>query len=151
MKAFQFNLARVLQLRESEAKSEESKLEQMSAIRARMEAERDALIASFERAAQAVKSQQAVHPSELIALDMYKTHVEREKAQWASRIVTQSDAIEKQRARVIQARARVRLLEKLRERRKAEWQVAADREMQELAADFSAAQWRRERGVRSGA
>ncbi|MBV9267788.1 MAG: hypothetical protein JO061_16585 [Acidobacteriaceae bacterium] len=146
MKAFRFNLARVLDLRESEAKAEESKLEQMYAMRARMEAERDALINGFERMAVAIKSQQALQPSELMALDRYKARVEREKTELAARLRAHEEAIGKQRARVVEARARVRLLEKLREKRKAEWQVGADREMEELAADFSAAQWLRERG-----
>ena len=145
MKAFRFHLARVLDLRESEAKAEESKLEQMYAIRARMEAERDTLIAGFERTATDIRSQRELHAPELMALDAYKTRVERETTQWATKLREQDAAIEKQRARVVEARARVRLMEKLRERRKAEWQAAADREMEELAADFSAAQWLRER------
>jgi flagellar export protein FliJ len=146
MKAFRFQLERVLDLRESEAKSEESKLEQMYAMRARMEAERDALIAGFERTATAIKSQQALHPSELIALDVYKACVDRQKAQWAAKLREQDVAIEKQRARAVEARARLRLMEKLREKRRAEWQAGVDREMEDLAADFSAAQWLRERG-----
>jgi flagellar export protein FliJ len=145
MNAFRFHLARVLELRESEAKAEESKLEQMYAIRARMEAERDTLIASFERMATDIRSQRQLHASELMALDGYKTRVEREKAQWAAKLREQDAIIEKQRARVVEARGRVRLMEKLREKRGAEWQAAADREMEELAADFSAAQWLRQR------
>jgi hypothetical protein len=46
----------------------------------------------------------------------------------------------------VEARARLRLMEKLCEKRRAEWQAEADREMEELAADFSAAQWLRQRG-----
>jgi flagellar export protein FliJ len=146
MKAFRFRLARVLELRESEVRAEESKLEQMCAMRARMEAERDALIVGFQRTATEVKSRPALHASELMALDAYKVRVEREKTQWATKLREQDTAIEKQRARVVEARSRVRLIEKLRERRKAEWQAGVDREMEELAADFSAAQWLRVRG-----
>lgn len=134
-------------MRESEARAEESKLEQMYAVRARMEAERDALVAGLARVATHIKAQPALHASELIALDAYKLLVQREATQWAAKLREQDTAIEKQRARVVEARSRVRLMEKLREKRRAEWQAGVDRELEELAADFSAAQWLRERGV----
>jgi hypothetical protein len=46
-------------------------------------------------------------------------------------------------AAVLEARRRYRLLERLKDRRWAEWQSAADRELDELAADSYLAQWAR--------
>lgn len=143
MKAFRFNLERVLALRETEAKAEEAKLQQLYADRARMEAERDTLIASFEGSAAAIQTQSVVNPSELTMLGAYKLRVEQEKKQLTAKLIAHEQLIAKQQKRVVEARARVRLMEKLREKRKAEWQAAADRELEELAADFSAAQWLR--------
>jgi hypothetical protein len=43
----------------------------------------------------------------------------------------------------LEARRRCRLLERLRERRWTEWQLARDRELEELASDSYLAQWNR--------
>ena len=144
MKAFQFRLQRVLQLRETEVKREEARLEQLYTERRRLESERDALAASVERMSAAVRGQQFLHPSDLVALDHYKEHVKKELVRFAEKLAAQEAEIEKQRARVIAARARVKLLEKLREKRHEEWEIGRERELEELAADFSAAQWLRE-------
>ena len=143
MKAFHFRLARVLHLREGQLKTEESKLEQLIAQRARMEAARDALEASLQRERVSVKSQQFVHAADLAALQLYEVRVQRERKQWAARLAAHNESVEKQKARVIEARGRVRLLEKLREKRQGEWRVENDRALEELAADFSTAQWLR--------
>jgi hypothetical protein len=50
----------------------------------------------------------------------------------------------------VASRGGVRLLEKLREKRKLEWQAQGDKEMEELATDFSAAQWLRLRERQAG-
>lgn len=144
MKAFHFRLQRILQLRESEVKTEEARLEHLYAERARMESERDALNNSVERMSLAVRGQQFLHPSDLVSLDQYKAHVKRELVRFAEKLAAHETEIEKQKARVTAARSRVKLLEKLREKRHGEWEAARDRELEELASDFSAAQWLRE-------
>ena len=143
MKPFQFRLARVLHLREGQLKTEEAKLEQLLLERARMESERDALEASLERARASVKSQQFVNPADLVTLQLYDARVQRERKQWATRLTAHNNKVEAQKASVIEARGRVRLLEKLREKRETEWRSENDRALEELAADFSAAQWLR--------
>jgi hypothetical protein len=44
---------------------------------------------------------------------------------------------------MLEARRCCRLLERLKERRRAEWQAATDREMEELAAESFLAGWSR--------
>jgi flagellar export protein FliJ len=147
MKAFRFRLQRVLELRETEAKTEEAALEHLFAKRAQMEAERDALAASLDRMSGAVQSERYLHPSQLVALDRYKDHVKRETQVWAAKLSAHAVEIEKQKARVIAARGRVKLMEKLREKRHGEWETERDRELDELTSDFSASQWLRSRAV----
>lgn len=146
MKSFRFRLQRVLDLRESEAQREEAELERLRTERSHMEAQRNALAASFEWMNTAVRTQQFLHPSDLVMLDRYKQRYQREQNEWNKKLAAQDSAIEKQKACVVTARGRVQLLEKLREKRRGEWQAESDREMEELTADFSAAQWLRERG-----
>jgi flagellar export protein FliJ len=145
MKPFHFRLQRVLEMRETEVKTEEAQLERLYAERTRIERDRDDLTAGLERMCIDTRSQQFVHPSHLVALDQYKSSVKRELQRFAERIKSQQESIEQQQARVVTARARVRLLDKLRERRQTEWNVERDRELDELAADFSTAQWLRQR------
>lgn len=145
MKAFQFRLQRVLQLRESEAKTEEAALEKLYAERTRLEQERDALTESLVRMSGATQGQQFLHPSQLVALDRFKDHVKREMTVFAQKLEAHQGKIDKQKARVVEARGRVKLMEKLREKRREEWQAASDRELDEVASDFSAAQWLRSR------
>jgi flagellar export protein FliJ len=145
MKAFHFRLQRVLEMRETEVKTEEAQLERLYAERTRLERDRDELTAGLERMSIDARSQQFVHPSHLVALDQYKSSVKRELQRFAERIKSQQESIEQQKTRVIAARARVKLLEKLRERRHTEWDIERDREFDELVTDFSAAQWLRQR------
>jgi flagellar export protein FliJ len=147
MKSFRFRLQRALELRESEARKEEAELERLWTVRRGMEAERDALAAGFERMNTVVRAKPFLHPSELVALDRYKDRYQREQKQGNDKLAAQDAAIEGQKRRVIAARGRVKLLEKLRQKRQEEWQAESDRELEEVAADFSAAQWLRERGA----
>jgi flagellar export protein FliJ len=144
MKAFRFRLQRVLELRESEVKAEEAALERLRKERLRMEAERDALLASLERETVAVRGKQYVHPSELVLADAYREIVKRESQLWAEKLAAQDREIEKQRARVVAFRGGVKLLEKLRDRRREEWQQGEDRELEELAGEFGVGKWVRE-------
>ena len=148
MQAFRFRLEKVLRLRERQLTAEEVKLEELLNRRAQMQSEMEELDASLQREQVSIQKQQFVSPAELISLDRYHGRVDREHKEWVSKIDSQGDLIEKQKTQVVEARGRVRLLEKLREKRKAEWKAEGDRELEELAADFSAAQWLRLRDQR---
>lgn len=141
MRAFRFRLDRVLKLREAELNTEQAKVEALWAEHARMQRERDALEASLQQEVTAVRSKQFLHPSELVSLERYNGQVQRERKQWDARLAEHMKAIEEQKLRVVEAKMRVRMLEKLREKRQSEWQVEADRELDEVTSDFSAAQW----------
>ena len=145
MKAFRFRLQRVLELRESELKAEESALERLQRERVHMEAERDALVESLRRETSAVRGKQYLHPSELVLADAYRETVKRDLQVWADKLAAQDREIEKQRARVVTFRGRVKLLEKLRDRSHEEWQRGMDRELEELAEEFVAGKWVRNR------
>jgi hypothetical protein len=105
--------------------------------------EMKALDVSLQQARVSIQSQQFVRPAELVSLDRYNVRVARERKECQAKIAAHDAVVEKQRAKVVAARGGVRLLEKLREKRKLEWQAQGDKEMEELATDFSAAQWLR--------
>lgn len=145
MKSFQFRLQRVLQLRESEVKKEEAELERLYNERVKLEQERDALAESVNRMSGAAYGQQFLHPSQLMSLDRYKQHVKKELVAFASKLTKQQAEVDKQQHKVVEARGRVKLLEKLREKQQEQWEAERDRELDELVADFSTAQWLRQR------
>ena len=144
MKAFQFRLKRVLELREMQLRTEEAKLDQLYAARRRMEAEMQLMEESLKKARTELSRQATLRSADLLALEFYDRHVVSERKHWEARLVAHDRIIEQQQAAVVEARRQVRLLEKLRERRQAEWQAGQDKELEELAAEFAAAQWGRE-------
>ena len=143
MKAFEFRLRRVLQLRQNRLQAEESKLEQLSKRSREIEDHLQLLENSIQQARSSVHAQQFVAGAELVSLERFSGRVQRDRTEWGSKLADQRQAVERQRMAVVAARAKVRLLEKLQERQKAEWQRQSDHELEELAADFSAAQWLR--------
>jgi hypothetical protein len=83
--------------------------------------------------------------ADLQALDAYAVWVERELALMGGKISAHEQAVEKQKLIVSNCDRNVRLLERLRGRRKLEWQGENDRDLDALSADYSAAHWLRER------
>jgi flagellar export protein FliJ len=143
MKAFHFRLERVLGLRRSQLQNEECKLEALVAQRARMLADMEAADLSLARERHVIESAAYTRSSELAAFEHFKQSAARERLQGLQKLAAQDLAIEKQRAAIVEARRAVMLLEKLREKRHADWQLEAGKEMEELTSDFTAAQWRR--------
>lgn len=142
MKRFHFPLDRVRRWRQEQAALEELKLERwyaqmavLSEARARVEKER----AASERE---VLGQASVEAGELQALNAYRLHV-RAKIQGIERRRGEVTAeIGKQRQRVIEARRRAELLERLKTRMFDTWQAAADREEEAVAGELYLAKWR---------
>ncbi len=143
MTAFRFRLQRVLQLRESQLKTEEFKLEQLLQLRAQMQAAIDAAVWAVEKERQSIESETYSTSAQWLAFESFRKRAERERQQALQKLTAHDEAIEKQRAAVVEAKRAVLLLEKLQEKRRADWQIDADKEMEELTADFSAAQWLR--------
>jgi flagellar export protein FliJ len=143
MTAFKFRLERVLQLKTSQARTEEFKLEALLRQRAQIQAEMDAADSSLLQARKSIESATFSTSAELLAFEHYKVRAEKERQEALRKLAVHDEAVEKQRSAVVAARSGVLLLEKLREKRRADWQAEADKEIEAMAADFSAAQWLR--------
>ena len=88
-----------------------------------------------------VQSDKPVNGADLGALARYQEHVEQQRKIALDRRRDCEARMEQQRARLLQARREHRLLEKLRQVRRAEWELAVDREFEALAAETYLAQW----------
>jgi flagellar export protein FliJ len=143
MTAFKFRLEKVLQLKTSQARTEEFKLEALLRQQAQMQAEMDAADSSLLQARKSIESATFSSSAELLAFEHYKVRAEKERQEAQRKLTAHDEAVQKQRSAVVAARSGVLLLEKLREKRRADWQAEADKEVKDLAADFSAAKWLR--------
>lgn len=143
MKSFHFGLERVLAWRRAQLTRQEALLEELNAARESLIREITAIAASRESAVRGVRQAGAVMGRDLKALDCLVERFDRTRLEIGQRILERERAIETQRAAATEARRRVRLLERLRERRVAAWTIEFEREMEGLAGEFSLAQWRR--------
>lgn len=131
MKRFEFTLERVLEFRRLQASTERARLDEILAQRA-------PLVVAQERLSEegrAVLRYGAKLPVEFSARDNYSQFVRRQQERLEAQMVEIDKRAAAQRTKVMEAERRCDLLEKLKQRRQTEWTVAADRELEELAAD----------------
>jgi len=143
VKRFVFRLESVLRWRRSLFGQEHNRLRALVA-------ERDAILLRLkeleelrQRAEQALLEAPAVTGSELAALEAYRRRLNLERARKQQELADCEPRIEAQRQRVLEAQRRVRLLERLRERRFSEWEAELNRELEALAAESYLARWKR--------
>jgi flagellar biosynthesis chaperone FliJ len=141
MAAFRFRLERVLDWYGKELRVEQGRLGLcLSALRTvqdsllRLDAERTAV----ERE---LIAQLSIPGCEFAALGLYRLRVRKHELELVEDRGRREQAVREQTGKVQQAQRKVRLLEKLRERRVAEHLYAEDRELENLAADAYLARW----------
>jgi hypothetical protein len=84
----------------------------------------------------------------LAALAGFSRHVRIREAEIAAARARAQSELENREKEMLEARRRVRLLERLEQRRRQEWSAAMDRELEEVAAESHLA--RLARGRRNG-
>jgi hypothetical protein len=143
MNTFQFPLQRALDWRRTQLKLAEARVEQQLAALAGIDQARAELDAMGHRTEVEVRQFQSLEGGDLSALGSFRLAIKvRGRELVAKRVECQNELAARQ-AVMLEARRRCRLLERLKERRWAEWQSAAGRELDELAADSYLAQWAR--------
>jgi hypothetical protein len=144
MKKFDFPLERVRRWRREQANLEELKLRELRAEAAGLQAAQEALEAEQSRCAQQLFAETYVDPFQLEALDSYRLSVRAKIHALAHRQRQCQAQAAEQLERVMEARRQFKLLERLRENAWAEWQAAANKEQEELAAELFLAKsrWR---------
>jgi flagellar export protein FliJ len=143
MKSFQFPLQKALDLRATQLELEEAGFERAAAVVAAIDREREALLEARAAAERQVRGALSVPGEDLAALGAYRRHAEAEEKRIAQRRAQAVQALDQQRGVMLEARRRLRLLERLKERRQAEWTAGAAKELEEMASESYLAQWRR--------
>lgn len=135
MTAFRFRLEKVLQWRRKQLELEEAKYQQRVREVAELQAERSRIAAAGTGAETQVRAWSPLTGSDLAALANYRKYVAAQEQQIAVRCGEARQRAEAQQKAMFEVRRRCQLLERLKERRMAEWQSAADAELEQLAAE----------------
>ena len=143
MSGFRFSLEKALDLRRLQLELEESKFRQQAAALLGLDRMRDQIRASRANAEAQVRAGGSALGLDLAALGAFRLHVQSKEKELAQRRAEGEKRLEERRNAMLEARRRCRLLERLRERRKGEWDTAFNRELEAVAAESFLAQWNR--------
>ncbi|MGC8793105.1 MAG: flagellar export protein FliJ [Bryobacteraceae bacterium] len=143
MKRFVFRLESVLRWRRGQLEQEQNRLQAMAAGRDAIRRRLEELERMRREAEACVLSSGGVSGSELAALEAFRRKLAAERARWQRELEECEHRIQAQREAVLEARRRVRLLERLKERRHEEWEADVAKELETLATESYLARWGR--------
>ncbi len=136
MKRFEFRLERVLEWRHGQLDIELAGLGRLTAEAQAIDRRRGEIEAERASAEKSLMSSATVEAQQLTALDAFRAWVRQESGRLASQRAEWEHKIAEQRRKVLEARRRFRLLERLKERRRAEWDAEFNRELENLAGEL---------------
>jgi flagellar FliJ protein len=136
MKRFEFRLERVLEWRQTQLDIELAGLGRLVAEAQAIDRRRADLEAERAAAERSLVSMATVEADELASLDAFRSWATHERERLIRQRAEWEGKIGEQRQRVLEARRKRRLLEILKEKRKAEWTAEFDREMESLAGEL---------------
>jgi hypothetical protein len=143
MTKFLFPLQKALDWRGMQLSLAEALVGRQLAALAEIDRERADLDAARQRTETEVRQFPRIEGGDLSALGSFRLQVKaRDQVLAAKRVEVQKELAARQ-AEMLEARRRCGLLERLKERRLTEWNSAANKEWDELAADSYMAQWAR--------
>ena len=141
MTTFTFRLERVLRWRQAKLELEQFTLSRLAAEGARWDRVLAELETSRAHADNLVLTSQSVEGRDLQAMVRYKGLLGKQTQMAMGRRQECESKIEQQRLRLLQARRELRLLERLRKVRRAEWEIAVNREFETLSGELYLARW----------
>jgi len=141
VKPFRFPLQKVLAWRRSELDAAERKFRQSAAALAAVDRERAALEAAGIQAEMLVRGWSPLCGRDLSALGSFRVHVRKNDQQLAAQRTQCSARLAAARGAMLEARRRLRLLERLQDRRLEDWRAARDKELEDLASESYLARW----------
>ncbi len=144
MKAFHFPLETALAWRKTRLEAEEAAFARLAAERERLAAEARENREAGARAEREITQAPAATALDLWALEGYRQAVVTRARALEEQLRAAGTRLAAQRARLEEARREFRLLENLKDRRRAEWLREADREIENFAGDSYLARWNRE-------
>jgi len=135
MKKFEFHLESALRLRNTQLQAEQLKLQRLIAEEQRLRNSLLALTTEQNAARTAFHTSASVAAADLRALSSFLVGMELASARLAEQIAAKQRVVEEQRSHVIAAERNVKLLEKLKGQRFAEWNHELDLQLETLAQE----------------
>jgi flagellar export protein FliJ len=143
MQRFRFRLDRVLDWRRKEYRVEETRLAACVALVHAIEKKIERLRAERASIESDLLGRDAIPAADFANLGRYRLRADKERIELSEQRRQGLLSAAGQRARVQQAEQRVKLLEKMRERRLEEHTAAVNHELENLAAEAYLARWPR--------
>jgi flagellar export protein FliJ len=146
MTQFRFRLQRVLDFRRMQFQLAEAEYQRANAKLHGIQAQQAALAARKLETRRAFSSLREVDGQDLAPLPGWYGWTVRARDFLGQMERAAVQDVEKRRTALVQAQQKVRLMEKLEEKRLGQWTAAFDRELEELAADSTNSRYARDRG-----
>jgi hypothetical protein len=143
MNSFRFPLQKVLDWRHTQLELEEARFKQQLAALAALDRERAGWEAAGIKAEIQVRDWTPLAGRDLTALGNFRLNVKQRESEIDTRRLECRKSLEAQQGAMMEARRRCRLLERLQNRKRAEWQSARDHELEQLASESFLAKWGR--------
>lgn len=134
MKRFEFRLHRVLALRRQQAEVQRGRVSAVLAALKTLDADKAALEADITHSRNSIRSGHTTG-DDLVSLARYEAHVRRRCAAIAKKRIELEQHLKAEQLKAREAERKVKLLEKLEAKRRAEWDSEASKELESLAAD----------------
>ncbi|MCX6623309.1 MAG: flagellar FliJ family protein [Acidobacteria bacterium] len=145
MLRFRFPLEKVLQYRARTLETEQARLAEKLAILHGLEAELEALVESRRQEGERLLRTGSVEAGELEALAAFLHRAAIREKRLGEQRAAAAKASDQQREAVLKARREHRLIERLREKRRTEWELSYERELQQTADENFTSRWTAER------
>jgi flagellar export protein FliJ len=141
MKPFHFPLERVLEFRRLELELAETRFKKEAATLAELDRRHAELEAEGIRTEIQVREWKPVSGSDLAALGGFQLRIRMHEQDMDARRAACREELAKRQGAMLEARRRLRLLERLKERRLAEWKTACNHELEDQASLSYLARW----------
>ena len=141
MNTFVFPLEKVIGWRRSELDVAEVRFQQSTAALATVDQARAELETAAVQAEILIRGGSPVCGRDLAALGSFRIHVRKKDEELAARRAECGERVAASRKTMLEARRRLRLLERLKERRLQDWRAARDKELEDLASESYLARW----------
>ncbi len=145
MKRFHFSLERIRQWREKQVALEEARLEQLYSEKALVEQRLALLEKEGRESAALVTCSHSLQSVELQAVDAFRRYVVAQREVIANLLTDCDGRIAAQRGKLVEAKRKAELLDKLKDRKWQAWNTELAREIETQAGELFLAKWSGER------
>jgi hypothetical protein len=149
VKAFQFNLERVLEWRRVQLLAAEEQLTQLQSQLHLLSQQEEKVLAAYRDSAEKLLSSATLAGGELQALAAFRERTNRLHQTLRARKARCEVLVAEQRQRLLKARKDHRILERLKEQRLKNWIYLNDREVESIAAETYLVNWVRTEAQRN--